>query len=64
MNINEVHWNISENGTKETADIETSVTFEPLGNAVFTVVLRRMSSIILYSLYLHWGLFNLCPLVM
>ena len=63
MNINEVHWNFSNNGTKEPAkpDFETSVTFKPLGffYAVFTVVLRRMSSIILYmSLYLHWGLFK------
>ena len=33
MNINEVHWNFSNNGTKEPAkpDFETSVTFEPLG---------------------------------
>ena len=32
MNINEVHWNFSNNGTKEPAkpDFETSVTFEPL----------------------------------
>ena len=43
------------------ADFETSITFEPLEifDAVFTVVLRRMSSIILYMcLYLHWGLFK------
>ena len=43
------------------ADFETSITFEPFEvfDAVFTVVLRRMSSIILYMcLYLHWGLFN------
>ena len=43
------------------ADFETSITFERLGifYAVFTVVLRRMSSIILYvCLYLHWGLFK------
>ena len=42
-------------------DFETSITFEPLGifSAVFNVVLRRMSSVILYMcLYLHWGLFN------
>ena len=42
-------------------DFETSVTFEPLGIfcAVFTVMLKRMSSIILYMcLYVHWGLFN------
>ena len=33
MNINEVHWNFSNNKTKEPAkpDFETSVTFEPLG---------------------------------
>ena len=33
MNINEVHWNFSNNGTKEPAkpDFETSVTSEPLG---------------------------------
>ena len=33
MNINEVHWNFSDNGTKEPAktQFETSVTFEPLG---------------------------------
>ena len=33
MNINEVHWNVSNNGTREPAkpDYETSVTFEPLG---------------------------------
>ena len=40
---------------------ETSVTFEPFGifDAVFTVVLRRMSSVILYMcVYLLWGLFN------
>ena len=46
------------------ADFETSITFEPLGifDAVFTVVLRRMSSIILYvCLYLHWGLFKNLP---
>ena len=64
MNINEVHWNFSDNGTKEPAkpDFETSVTVEPLGffDAVFTVVLRRMSSIILYMcLYLQLGLFKL-----
>ena len=44
-------------------DFETSVTFEPLGiffDEGFTVVLRGMSSIILYiCLYLHWGLFNI-----
>ena len=33
MNINEVHWNFSDNGTKESAKsrFETSITFEPLG---------------------------------
>ena len=33
MNINEVHWNFSDNGIKEPAkpDFETSVTFESLG---------------------------------
>ena len=37
MNINEVHWNFSNNGTKEPAkpDFETSVTFEPLGIFLF-----------------------------
>ena len=41
---------------------ETSVTFEPPGifDAVFTVVVRRISSFILYMcLFLHWGLFNI-----
>ena len=62
MNINEVHWNfqIMEPRNQLKADFETSTTFEPLGifDAVFTVVLRRMSSIILYvCLYLHWDLF-------
>ena len=40
---------------------ETSVIFELFGffYAVFTVVLRRMSSIIFYMcLYLRWGLFK------
>ena len=64
MNINEVHWNFSDNGTKEPAkswfwnfcNFWTAWNFF---DAVFTVVLRRMSSIILYvCLYLHWGLFN------
>ena len=33
MNINEVHWNFSDNGTKAPAKtrFETSVPFEPLG---------------------------------
>ena len=42
-------------------DFETSVTFEPLGifDAAFTVLLMRMSSIILFMcLYLHLGLFK------
>ena len=52
---------IMEPGNQLKADFETSITFEPLEifDAVFTVVLRRISSIILYMcLYLHWGLFN------
>ena len=59
MDINEVHWNFSDNVTKYLLkpDFETSVIFELLGtfDAVFTVVLRRMSSIILcMCLYLYW----------
>ena len=58
MNINEVHWNFSDNGNKEplNPDFETSVNFNRLEffDAVFIVVLRRMGSIILYMrLYLH-----------
>ena len=36
-------------------DLETSVTFEPLGffDVVFTLVLRRMSSIILYNAFIY-----------
>ena len=31
MNINEVHWIFSDNGTNAKPDLETSVTFGPLG---------------------------------
>ena len=33
MNINEVHWNFSHNGTKEPVKpfFESSITFEPFG---------------------------------
>ena len=52
MSINEVHWifQIMEPRNMLKPYFETSVTFEPFGifDAVFTVVFRRMSSIILY----------------
>ena len=54
MNINEAHWKFSANGTKEPAKpiFKLLVFFNHLEffDAVFTIVFKRMSSIIYVSL--------------
>ena len=60
MNINEEHWTFSNNCNKHDF-LNFYAFFIPFANfdAVFTVVLMRMKSILCMSFYLHWGLLKL-----
>ena len=60
MNINEEHWTFSNNCNKHDF-LNFYDFFVPFAifDAVFTVVLMRMKSILCMSFYLHWGLLKL-----